>query len=167
MIPIHLHRTPPRGSTLLMVTILLGVLAVVGVAAVSLGAQERINAGAKGKKDMMSACAAAARLLVWAEAAKYGTGRLGNALTEERVRLSDGTILSMPAHYADATNLQVVKLDAHPTPNAASSSTAVDCTNTYCGDDVTSSANAYDFIARCRDAQGRETEVEFSTMMLF
>lgn len=167
MTPTLRRNRPTRGSTLLLVTVLLGVLAIVGVAAVSLGSQERINAGAKGKKDMMSACAAAARMMVWAEAAKYGTGRLGSPMTEQRVTMGDGTILSMPAHYADDPSVQVVSLNSFTSPNGAGAATAQDCTNGYCNPASTSGANAYVFVARCRDSTGREFEVEFSTMMLF
>ncbi len=49
---------PPRdrsalGSTLLLVVILLGVLAAIGAAAVSLSSRDRINAGAKSRRDLM------------------------------------------------------------------------------------------------------------------
>lgn len=157
----------PRGSTLLLVTILLGVLAVVGVAAVSLGSQERVNAAAKGKRDMMAACASAARMAIWAEVARYGTSRLKEPLTEAQITLGDGTILSAPAHYADVPGLQVVQVNSHTSPSGTSRPETRDSTNTFLEGPGQGGMNAYVFSARCRDAKGRETEVEFSTMLMF
>lgn len=163
----NLKRRTSRGSALLMVMVLLGVLAAVGVAAVSLGSRERVNAAAKGKRDRLASCANAARMLVWAELARFGTGRLREAMTEQRAVLSDGTTLSFPAHYAATDDVQVADLRYYKTPEAASSGGAVDCTNAYCPDDATGGRNAYTFVVKCRDQAGRQFEVEFSTMLMF
>jgi hypothetical protein len=156
-----------RGSALLMVTVLLGVLAVIGVAAVTLGSQERTNAGAKGKRDTMAACADAARMLIWAEVAKYSTARLRSPLTEARVTLGSGTTLSAPAHYASSAGLQVVDLSYFNVKDPVGGDMTIDCTNSYCGDVGLGGKITYAFVARCRDARGRETEVEFDTMLMF
>lgn len=162
------HRTrTPRGSALMMVVVLLGVLAVIGAAAVSLGSQERINAAAKGNRDALSACADAARMMIWAEVAKYSTSRLRAPLTEGRVNLQDGTILSAPAHYAATPDLQVVELSYFQTKDPVAGDMAIDCTNTYCSDQGVGQKLTYAFVARCRDRSGRETEVEFDTMLMF
>ncbi len=98
----HPLDTRPRGSTLLLVVILLGVLAVIGVAAVSLGSQERTNASAKGKRDAVAACANAARMALWAELARYGSAYLTSSNPVGEIVLPDGTTLAAPAHYASA-----------------------------------------------------------------
>lgn len=165
----HSHRnaSPARGSALLMVTVLLGVLAVIGVAAVSLGSQERVNATAKGKRDMMTSCADAARMMIWAEVAKHSSARLRVPLGEGRVTLGDGTMLSAPAHYSNTPDLQVVELSYFTTRDPVAGDMAVDCTNSYCPDAGIGNKLTYAFVARCRDAKGRETEVEFDTMLMF
>jgi hypothetical protein len=123
----------------------------------------------------MAACANAARLVVWAELAKFGSAHLRAALTESRVTLSNGTSLSAPAHYAaDAANdpLQVIELRRFVVPlqgAAAGAADAIGITNsvipgTAVGGNATT---AYAFVARCRDRDGRETEVEFSTGLMF
>jgi hypothetical protein len=160
-----------RGSALLLVLVLLAVLAAVGVAAVGLGAQDRINSSAKGKRDAMAACANAARLVIWAELAKYGSARLGSALTESQVTLGDGTMLSAPAHFSPDTTPQVISLRNYSAPlggaNAAPNPGLG--TNTIVGDGggIGSGGKAYAFSARCRDFAGRETEVEFTAAFVF
>src|SRR6266498_1794844 len=62
-----------RGAALPLAMILLGVLTVVGVAAVSLSTQERANAAAYSKMDAIYACANAATAKLWSELAIYGT----------------------------------------------------------------------------------------------
>jgi Tfp pilus assembly protein PilX len=163
-----------RGSALVLVMVLLAVLAIIGAASVSLGSRERINSSAKGTRDRMAACANAARLMVWAELAKFGSAHLRAALTESRVTLSNGTTLSAPAHYAAEANdpLQVIELRRFVVPlqgAAAGAADVVGLTNsvipgTAVGGNATT---AYAFVARCRDRDGRETEVEFSTGLMF
>lgn len=177
-LPLHSRRRRPlpRGSTLLMVTVLLAILAVIGVAAASLGSRERINAAAKGRRDVMAACANAARLVVWAEVARYGSARLTQLLTEQRITLADGTFLAAPSHYRDVQDLQVIELTRNPAPLAGGSegggSILGGLTTNFIGGGTGGSgglggATAYNFTARCRDATGRETEVEFSTAFIF
>lgn len=160
---------PARGSTLLMVTVLLGVLAAVGVASVTLGSRERINASAKGRRDAMSACANAARLVIWAEVAKFGSARLRDPLTEARITLSDGTLLSAPAHYSTDDVPQVVNLRSYDTPLGAAGGTFDIGTNSILGLEgaIGQGGRAYAFAARCRDALGREIEVEFTSAFVF
>lgn len=170
--PHTLRTRPPRGSTLLMVTVLLAVLAVIGVAAVSLSSRERINAAAKGKRDTMVACANAARMVIWAEVARYGSARLQQQLTEQVFTLADGTTLSAPSHYSDSTDLQVTSLTRNPAPiSGAGSGTMLGGLSTnFIGPNTAglgSSATAYNFVVRCRDRSGRSTEVEFTAAFLF
>lgn len=155
-----------------MVTVLLGVLAVIGVAAATLGSRERINAAAKGRRDMMAACANAARMVIWAEVAKHGSSRLQQQLTEQRFTLADGTVLSAPSHYSDAPDLQVISLTRNPAPLSGSGGGGLlsGLSTNFIGPSTSAdgtSATAYNFIVRCRDSSGRSTEVEFSAAFLF
>ncbi len=151
------------------------MLALIGAATVSLGSQERTNSSAKGTRDRMAACANAARLVVWAELARFGSARLRTSLAETRVTLSNGTALSAPAHYAASAAsdpLQVIELRRFVVPlqgSAAGAADAVALTNTVLpGTAVGGNATtAYAFVARCRDRDGRETEVEFTTGLMF
>lgn len=166
---------PPRGSALLMVTVLLAVLAVIGVAAATLGSQERINASAKGTRDRMAACANAARLVIWAELARFGSANIRNAIAAGAVTLSNGTVLAAPAHYEqDATELINVRRYTAPLATSSSSGAGADSTNLtniIVGPDAAAlgsgTTTAYAFVARCRDRDGRETEVEFTTGLMF
>lgn len=102
--------TRPRshaGSALLLVVILLGVLAAIGAAAVTLSARERINAGAKSRRDLMLACANAGQMKVWAEMAKYGSRYLKSPdFTATETVLADGTRLA-PLHYQQSAGTPI------------------------------------------------------------
>src|SRR5689334_9704737 len=87
------------GSTMILVVVLLMVLGIIGVAAVSLGSQERANASSKTQRDRLYACATAARMQVWAELAKYGRGYFDSTNNPDSVTLPDGTVLTAPSHY--------------------------------------------------------------------
>jgi hypothetical protein len=169
----RMRSTPPaRGSALLMVTVLLAVLAVIGVAAVSLGSQERINASAKGTRDRMAACANAARLTIWAELARYGSANIRGPLAERPVTLSNGTILSAPSHYAqDPTQLIEIRRFTAPLASAsAAADNLTNLTNIIVRSEAglgSGTTTAYTFVARCRDRDGREVEVEFTTGLMF
>jgi hypothetical protein len=157
-----------RGSTLVIVMVLLAVLAVIGVAAVSLGAQERANASAKGTRDSLFACAAAARLQLWAELAKYGRGYLDSSNPPSEILLPDGTRLAAPAHYSKDMpgTVTVSDLVLKNTVQTATTQTAFDLTNTFTFMQGLRSATSYSVLARCRDARGRELEVEFVTSLV-
>lgn len=86
------------GSTLILVVILVGVLAAIGAAAVSLSSRERINAGAKAQRDLVVACAQAAQVKLWAELARSGPRWLGSDAAVTEFVLPDGTRLG-PLHY--------------------------------------------------------------------
>lgn len=95
-------RPRTHGSALLLVVILLGVLAAIGAAAVSLSSRDRINASAKSHRDLMTACASAAQLKVWAELARYGPKWFGSDARTTEFSLPDGTRLA-PLHYGQTT----------------------------------------------------------------
>lgn len=156
-----------RGSTLILTMVLLAVLVIIGAAAVSLGSQERINAGGKGKRDAIFACANAARMTIWAELAKYGRGYFDSSDAPSEVVLADGTRLTAPAHYSPmASGLTVEQLVLRNTVQTAGTQTAMDLTNTFNFMQNLNHATTYSVVARCRDASGRELEVEFVTSLL-
>jgi Tfp pilus assembly protein PilX len=156
-----------RGSTLILVVVLLAVLSVIGVAAVSLGSQERINASAKGRRDAMAACASAARMALWAELARYGASYLTSTSPVGEIVLADGTTLAAPAHYRDAhtDGLPVVQIvRTHRIVRSLAAKT-VDLTNRMDAPQSQLGGTAYTVVARCRDARQREQEVEFTTVI--
>lgn len=161
-------RTRATGSTLLVTMILLTVLTVIGVAAVSLGSQERSNASGKGKRDALYACANAARMQIWAELAKFGRGFFDTSNAPSELRLPDGTTLTAPAHYSrnmtsDMTVTQIVLRNSVQTANSAG---AVDLTNTFNFMQGLNHATAYTVVARCKDPGGHELEIEFVTSLV-
>lgn len=156
----------PRGSSLILAVVLMAVLAVIGVAAVSLGSQERQNAAAKGKRDALIACAAAARIKIWSELAKYGRGYLDSTNPPPDFQLPDGTRVSAPAHYSPlAAGVQVKDLVVRHTVKMAGAGAAVDLTNRMESLQILNEATAYQVVARCTDPHGRELEIEFVTSL--
>lgn len=151
-----------RGSTLLLAVVLLAVLSIIGVAAVSLGSQERQNASAKGKRDALSACASAARAKIWAELARYGRGYLDSTGAPQQIQLGDGTRIAAPAHYSPLPSGVTVKdLVVRHSVKMAGATAAVDLTNRMESLQILNDASAYQIVARCTDAAGRELEIEF------
>lgn len=162
-----IHRDRPRGSVLLLAVVLLAILAVIGVAAVSLASQDKINAYSKSRVDALAACARAAQAQVWGELARYGPGYFAseNPL-DAPLELADGTKVNAPAHYADpASNPVQVKQVVATFDNGVSDGSqavAADLTNRAVPLDQLSSGKAHRVVARCIDPSGRELEVEFS-----
>jgi hypothetical protein len=154
-----------RGSTLLLAVILLGVLSVIGVAAVSISSQERANADVKMTRDKLAACAAAAQANVWAELLRYGPRFLSRAgLTVPAIRLPDGSKL-LASHYGEP-DVSVVDTGVYPSDcKPLNAEDFVDLTNrdTF----FSLSGSCFRIVARCRDARGRELEVEFGLNTLF
>src|SRR5512142_1192039 len=101
MTPSSGKRQPARGSTLLLVMILLGVLSVIAVAAVALSSQERTNASLKTSRDRLVACASAAQAAIWSEFLAYGPNYLASGRQVPEIQLGDGTRLRA-GHYKDA-----------------------------------------------------------------
>jgi hypothetical protein len=154
-----------RGSTLLLAVVLLGVLSVIGVAAVSLASQERTNAGVKAGRDRLAACASAAQAKIWEELLRYGPSFLGRSgKSVPSLTLPDGSRL-MGGHYRDP-DVVVVDSGVRATEcKPLSTEDFVDLTNR----DTFFSLGGSCFLvtARCKDAQDRELEVEFGLNMLF
>jgi Tfp pilus assembly protein PilX len=163
-----MSRTAPnpaaRGSTLVLAMVLLAVLSLVGVAAVSLASQERANVGAKAKRDLQVACANAARMVVYAELARYGSGYLASSTAIPSVTLPDGTVLSQQ-HYdtpAGMTVNQITPARVLPVSSSTKSSGTADLTNSFqaVGTDAPT-VQGYEVVAKCTDPKGRQLEVEF------
>jgi hypothetical protein len=144
--------------------VLLGVLTVVGAAAVMLSSRERSSAMAKTRLDSLNACANAAQAKIWAEMAQYGLGYLGSAVTVTPMDLPDGTRVVGPAHYGQhsGTMPTVTSVTFRATLGEAEGSMDErDCTNSACGLGL-GRRTTYVVTALCRDQGGREYEVELA-----
>lgn len=154
----------PHGSALVLVVILLGVLAAIGAAAVSLASRDRINAGAKTRRDVMVACASAAQVKVWAELARYGPRWLGSDTAIAELTLPDGTRLG-PLHYGQSTGSVVAKDVIVALAAEFGDESVVDLSNRSTG--LIGAGRAYRAVARCLVpgpnvfTADRELEVEF------
>lgn len=152
-----------RGSSLVLAMILLGVLAVIGVAAVQLGSQERVNAAGKARRDLMLACAHAARAQLWVDLTRSGSTYLRAETVPTALVLPDGTELQAPSAptYSDKKGLPVADLIGLVTLNLPTEAAIRDITNTMTKGRGPSSPG-YRILARCRDAKGRELSVELN-----
>jgi hypothetical protein len=151
------------GSTLLLVVILVGVLAAIGAAAVSLASRDRINASAKSRRDLVSACASAAQVKLWAEVAKYGPRWLGSSTMITEFTLPDGTRLG-PLHYGQDAGSVVVTDVVLALSTEFGDESVVDLTNRSSA--LIGNGKAYRCVARCTVpgrflAPDRQVEVEF------
>jgi hypothetical protein len=157
-------RPAPHGSALLLALVLLGVLTVIGAAAVLLSSQERLNASSATKVEFLNACANAAQAKIWAEMSQYGLGYLGSAVQVTATTLPDGTKVMAPAHYGhiDAATAPLVSNVTFRAQSSASENilNERDCTNAACG--LTPLGQTYGMTAVCKDAAGREFEIELA-----
>jgi hypothetical protein len=163
------RRTPtPRGSTLLLAMVLLAVLSIIGVAAVSLSSQERVNAGAKARRDAMIACASAAQSVIWSELLRYGPRYLGSGLPVGKANLPDGTQLAL-AHYQQDVETTLVSQVVTPVTCTGDDENGpeqvVDLTNRDAA--IRLSGHCYRIVARCTDDKGRALEVEVAVNTVF
>ncbi len=152
-----------RGSTLIITVILLAVLAVVGAAAISLSARERINSASVSKRDRLAACAQAARLAVWAELAKYGGGYFDSTNAVSGITLPDGTKLAAPAHYSQDMTMKVKDVVIKNPVGCGAGGARADLTNTFHAVRTDCNSDAYVVVARCTDGSDKEFEIEFVT----
>jgi hypothetical protein len=153
------HTRQDRGSTLLIVMILLTVLAAIGAAAVTLSSRDRINASAKTHRDMVAACASAAQAKIWAEVARYGPQWFGSGDPVAELTLNDGTRLG-PLHYGQDPGALVVKDVVLGLTAEYGDEATVSLSNRSSG--LMGSGHTYRCVAHCVDRTGqRELEVEF------
>jgi hypothetical protein len=153
-----------RGSSLLLVVILLGVLAAIGAAAVTLSSRERINASAKTRRDLLVACARAAQSQLWAEIGRYGSNYFASTNPVLEAVLPDGTRL-VTAHYdADASGLTAHDISIVTGSGCGEDEGAKDLTNRM--GPAMSNCTSYAVSARCTIPGGafqqdRQLEVEY------
>jgi hypothetical protein len=144
--------------------VLLGVLTVIGAASVLLASQERVNASSKSKIDFLNACANAAQAKIWAEMTQYGLSYLGSTVQVTPMNLPDGTTVVAPAHYGqlDGTppTVQSVTFKVESDSGEGNSMNERDCTNGACG--LVPLGQTYGMTALCKDAAGREYEIELA-----
>jgi hypothetical protein len=150
------------GSTLIFAMVLLGVLSVMGVAAVALSSQERANAAIKGRYDAQMECANAAQGFIWSEIQSRGVGIFGSTLQVDVVprNLSNGTQLAAPIHYDQSGTVRVSDMVFTGTAGGASFTGEFGGTNAGAGSKKFN--KVYGITARCTDPQGRQFEVELS-----
>lgn len=149
--PLHLRRLPPpRGSTLVFAVILVSVLAAIGAAAVLLSSRDRINAGAKTRRDVVAACAAAAQAKLWAELAKYGPNLFGSATPVTEMTLADGTKLGT-LHYDQSAGIPMSQVSVLLS-NDFGDAEVTDLTNRAGG--LLQNARAFRVVARCSIPSG-------------
>jgi hypothetical protein len=141
--------------------IMIAILAVVGVAAVRLGSVERTNAAAKGKRDLLVACAHAARIAVWTQITRGGAGYMQATDLPVAIILPDGTELMSPAALTGSAKdgSPIMDLVDIVQIHSAETTATRDITNTMSGSRVPPGMG-YRFLARCRDPKGRELAVE-------
>jgi hypothetical protein len=159
---------PPHGSTLLLTIILLLFVTVIGIAAVKLSAQDRVNAASKQRRDEMMACANAARLQLWAEIARQGPAYLRSDAAAGQIVLADGTELRAPARSsaegADGTPIaELVELVPVVTQTGQVQRDQTNGMARPRADKRGGDGNGNRLLARCKDAKGRELFVEFTT----
>jgi type II secretory pathway pseudopilin PulG len=157
-------RSSQRGSTLVVSMILLGVLMVIGVAAVSLSSRERQSADAQKRYQLLVECANAAQAKIWAEIARWGPGYLSSGRPVTSIVLPDGTKLESPAHYAAGSPpTPQIKDIVFTVPQGAGGGPVVerDCTNQACST-AAAGGTPFGVLAHCVDAAGREYEVELA-----
>jgi hypothetical protein len=165
MSPTRTRHVVARGSTLLLAMVLLGVLSVIGVAAVALSSQERTNAAIKTHRDRLIACAQAAQGKIYAEMLQYGPSYLGSSQLVPEMRLADGTVLT-GGHYGDDPSIVNINTSFRPVSCRQSTTEEfVDLTNrdSY----FSKFGSCFLIVARCVDDKGRELEVEFGMNKLF
>lgn len=166
--PLQRRRLPPsRGSTLVFAIILVSVLAAIGAAAVLLSSRDRINAGAKTRRDVIAACASAAQAKLWAELARYGPNLFGSSNPVTELTLADGTHLGT-LHYDQSAGIPMSNVSVLLS-NDFGDAEVTDLTNRAGG--LLANARAFRVVARCSIPSGglffsdrthdRQVEVEF------
>ncbi len=163
-------RSSQRGASLIVAMVLLAVLSVVGVAAVVLSGQERINAGAQFGYQALVECANAAQAKFWADLQVRGLGYLSPAtastIAVTSIRLPDGRTLDAPAHYGSTGTFYAshgIGTGSAGTPSAQGGD--IDITNLIVGGRPPGQPTWV--TARCTDSAGREHEVEFAFRFSF
>lgn len=149
-----------RGSALAVSVILVGVLTVIGVAAVSLSTQERAAAAASGRIDAIYQCANAAIAKLWSEIAVQGTGLSGSSATISSITLPDGTKLTAPAHYDTLSGGTAPTIGSAIRSSRTTGAQQKEANLSNTMRPTVQIGQAQVMNAHCKDANGRELEVE-------
>jgi hypothetical protein len=160
----HRSRPTARGSALVLALVLLGVLTVIGAASVLLSSQERVNAATASRIGFLNACANAAQAAIWAEMSQYGLGYLGSTVQVTPLDLPGGVTVVAPAHYGQLDGTPPTVKDVTFRADLSTFEGSLDerdCTNSICALGE-SGGTTHGVTAVCRDAAGREYEVELA-----
>lgn len=149
----------PRGSSLLMVVIILGVLALLAAAALQIAEAQSVTVNKQISYERLLSCAEAAQKKLWAEYAQYGA-----TLTNVFPTVVPGTnTLLQIGHYEANPGAAVSVVFDDKTfkpldPNVASGGLReMDQTNTFRSGLL---GQPYQVFAHCVDDRGRQYEVE-------
>ncbi len=147
-----------RGSALVLVTIILGVLALLAAAALRLAQQDAVSVNQRIGRETLTACADAAQRKLMADiAAKDGPNG-----TVQAVVVPGANAKLVVGHYDSDSTIADVRLDENfvPLGPAASSSGFADndATNTMRIGGMF--GRNYLTVAHCTDSRGRQYEVE-------
>ena len=166
MTPSLLHAPPrrrhgPRGSALVLVTIILAVLLLLGLAALKLSEQESLSVSRGNDYKMLRACADAAEKKLWAEYALYNGA--ASKVRPTVVPGAGGDMRLSISHYdSDPTAVTEVAFDEKSfrrlERNAMSGGMGeMDQSNTFRSE---FGGEPYLVVAHCTDARARQYEVE-------
>ena len=155
-----------RGSSLIMVTIILLVMALMAASALILTAQEAGTVSKKIDYDVLVACAQAAQQKLWGEYALYGSGittvkptvipGTEDPSTKQNARFSIGHYDSDPTDITDVT-FNDESWRPLPATVVSGSLGEMDQSNTFRRG---FGGQPYLVFAHCRDNRGRQYEVE-------
>ena len=151
-------KTKTMGSALLVAITAMAVLAFIAAAAILIASRERGAASAKGRQDMMRACAEAAARMVWAEMANQG-GVLTGAIWARNIPGGPQLTLGHVGDSFDTVTLSNIgrTMKEQADNSAGGGLTDVDTASTFRKAFFGRPSTIY---AHCVDRSGREYEVE-------
>jgi hypothetical protein len=147
--------------------ILLAVLTIIGVSAVTLSSQERMNAHAHSNYDALVECATAAQAQLWSQVGVNGTAYYKSpspTMTVTSLTLSDGRELASPAHLDSTAPILVsAGIGGGPVGDPQGQTWVEDTTNRITASGPGGPGGGGTWVtARCVDSFGRVHEVEFA-----
>lgn len=147
-----------RGSALVLVTIILGVLALLAAAALKLAQQDSVSVNQRINRETLTACADAAQRKLMAEIALRG----GATGTAQAVVVPGANTKLVVGHYDSDATIADVQLDENFVPLGAAAASGGfdenDATNTMRMGGMF--GQNYLTVAHCTDSRGRQYEVE-------
>ena len=147
-----------RGSALVLVTIILGVLALLAAAALKLAQQDSVSVNQRINRETLTACADAAQRKLMAEIALRG----GPTGTAQAVVVPGANTKLVIGHYDSDATVADVQLDQNFIPLGPAAASGGfdenDATNTMRMGGMF--GQNYLTVAHCTDSRGRQYEVE-------